>query len=195
MIIIIVIIIRIFKPPKIYIFLKYSKVKEKVNDIYDNNNNNNNDNNNHNHNNGAAHEILTYHMSNDVDNIIDESNHNNNTHTDVVNVVNSTSNPSLQISATTITTYDQDIDFHDVSKWTNKDVCNWLKFCLLKDNNVSSSLVDRVLLKFDAQYVDGQVLLVLDQDLLQEIGISKADIIKKILILANELKQQNQETK
>ena len=34
----------------IYIFLKYSKVKEKINDIYNNNNNNNNDNNNKNNN-------------------------------------------------------------------------------------------------------------------------------------------------
>ena len=50
MVIIIVIIIRIFKPPKIHIFLKYSKVKEKINDIYNNNNNNNNDNNNENNN-------------------------------------------------------------------------------------------------------------------------------------------------
>ena len=39
-----------FQASKIYIFLKYSKVKEKVNDIYDNNNNNNNDNNNENNN-------------------------------------------------------------------------------------------------------------------------------------------------
>lgn len=49
MVIIIVIIIRIFKPPKIYIFLKYSKVKEKINDIYNNNNNNNNDKNDNRH--------------------------------------------------------------------------------------------------------------------------------------------------
>ena len=64
---------------------------------------------------------------------------------------------------------------------------NWRKYCLLRDDHVPSEMVDNALLKFDANYVDEQVLLVLDQDLLQDLGISKADIIKKILVLANEL--------
>ena len=78
----------------------------------------------------------------------------------------------------------------NIGDWTHRDVCNWLKDELLADNTLSVKQITKILVKFEMNYISGHVLLVLDQELLESIGIDKDYIQEKILKLTNKLPTQ-----
>ena len=71
-------------------------------------------------------------------------------------------------------THDED---HDVMNWTYAEVWDWLQNELLKDNNILRDAIRRVVCKFEMNYIyiyiSGHVSLVLDQEVLESMGITK----------------------
>ena len=70
---------------------------------------------------------------------------------------------------------------NSIRDWTYHDVCDWLKSELLNKSELTNDTIDRIILKFEMNYIAGHVLLVLDQELLESIGIETENIRKKIL--------------
>ena len=80
----------------------------------------------------------------------------------------------------------------NIRDWTYQDVCDWLKRELLNDSTIKNETIDKIMLKFEMNYIAGHVLLVLDQELLESIGIETENIRQKILALTQpKLKQQH----
>ena len=69
----------------------------------------------------------------------------------------------------------------NIRDWTYQDVCDWLKSELLNDSTMTNDTIDKIILKFEMNYIGGHVLLVLDQELLESIGIETENIRQKIL--------------
>ena len=74
--------------------------------------------------------------------------------------------------------------------WHRKDVCNWLKNCFLNEfldkfenNKGLDELMNRIVVKFANNLdknCDGVILLALDEEMLESIGVSKMNIYYKI---------------
>ena len=83
---------------------------------------------------------------------------------------------------------DNDVGVDGIADWTYRDVSTWLKDELLNDESISLNVLRKILLKFEMNYVSGNVLLVLDQQALHKMGITKSHMAEKILKLTQKLK-------
>ena len=71
-------------------------------------------------------------------------------------------------------------------------MCDWLKRELLNDSTTKNESIDKIMLKFEMNHISGHVLSVLDQELLESIGIETQNVRQKILTLTqHKLRQQH----